>query len=219
MMERMTVSAIENIGFIIFLVVFPHFVPLPFYSYAIVCLTAIYLMLRRDKKTFRDIGLLKEKLTFKAFFLGAVTAIVWVAFMQLVYIPTIKYFFQVPEYSEYNYIKSSLARLVITIAAALIIGGFYEEVVFRGYIQNVLENRIFKRYRPIVSVLIASVLFGLYHLQQDIFAVVAAAMGGLYWSILYKKSGNLWAAIFSHALFDTITLILIYKNALGVFSF
>lgn len=48
----------------------------------------------------------EEKLTANVFFLGAVTAIVCVAF--------------------------SLERLVMTIVAALLIGGFYAEIVFRG---------------------------------------------------------------------------------------
>lgn len=75
----------------------------------------------------------------------------------------------------------------MTIFAALIIGGLYEEIVFRGYIQNVLEKRIFKRYSPIFSVLIKSLLFGLYHLQQDIFGIIAAVIGELYWSIYIKN--------------------------------
>lgn len=87
----------------------------------------------------------------------------------------------------------------MTILAALIIGGFYEEIVFRGYIQNVLEKRIFKRYSPIFNVLITSLLFGLYHLQQDIFGIIAAVMGGIYWSILFKKYGNLWTSYFPMA--------------------
>lgn len=55
--------------------------------------------------------------------------------------------------------------------------------------------------------------------KQDIFDIIAAVMGGLYWSILYKNYGNLWIVIFSHGLFDTITLILIYKDAFGIFSY
>ncbi|MGE8424152.1 MAG: type II CAAX prenyl endopeptidase Rce1 family protein [Sphingobacterium siyangense] len=48
------------------------------------------------------------------------------------------------------------------------------------------------------------------------FAVVAACLGGLYWSILYKKwNNNLWVSIISHALFDMITLILIYTGKFG----
>jgi membrane protease YdiL (CAAX protease family) len=69
------------------------------------------------------------------------------------------------------------------------------------------------RWLPIV---ITSILFGLYHLQQDIFAVIAACLGGLYWGILYKKwNNNLWVSIISHALFDMITLILIYTGKFG----
>ncbi|UMQ41654.1 CPBP family intramembrane metalloprotease [Chryseobacterium sp. Y16C] len=218
-MDRKIISTIGYIGCIIFLVIFPHFVPLSFYSYAAVCLLAIYLMLRREGKNFRDIGLIKKKLNLRAVFLGAVTAIAWVAFMQFLYIPTIKYFFQVPDYIEYNFIKSSVPRLLMTIFAALIIGGFYEEVVFRGYIQNVLEKRIFKGYDPLFSVLVTSLLFGLYHLQQDVFGIISAILGGLYWSILYKEYDNLWIVIFSHGIFDTITLILIYRDAFGIFAF
>lgn len=80
-MEGKKISTIGYLGFIAFLIIFPHFVPLPFYSYAVVCLLAIYLMLRREGKSFRDIGLIKEKLTFRVFLLGDITAIAWVAFM------------------------------------------------------------------------------------------------------------------------------------------
>lgn len=218
-MEGKIVSTIGDIGFIVFLIIFPHFVPLPFYSYALVCLGAIFLMLRKEGKTFRDIGLIKEKFTSRAFILGVVTALTWVAFMQFVYIPSIKYFFEVPDYTEYNFIKSSMTRLIMTVFAAIVIGGFYEEIVFRGYIQNVFEKRIFKGFSPLIIMFLTSLLFGLYHVQQDIFAVIAAFMGGLYWVILYKRFGSLWIPIISHALFDTITLILIYKGVFGSITY
>lgn len=61
-----------------------------------------------------------------------------------------------------------------------------------------------------------SLLFGLYHYQQDIFGVIAAFAGGLYWSFIYYRSGkNLWASVFSHAFYDTITLTLIYLGLFG----
>lgn len=106
----------------------------------------------------------------------------------------------------------------MTIVAAWIVGGFYEEVVFRGYIQNLLEKRLFKGMGRLLPIVITSILFGLYHLQQDLFAVIAACLGGLYWGILYKKlNNNLWISIISHAVFDMITLILIYSGRFGDF--
>ncbi|WET66948.1 type II CAAX endopeptidase family protein [Sphingobacterium sp.] len=215
-MKRKAFSIIQDIGFILFLVVFPHAVPLPFYSYAVICFLAIFLVLRRKGRTLRDLGLDKKNLSSCAILLGILSALAWVIFMQIIYIPVIKHLFNVPDYTEYNFIRSSIARLIMTIVAAWIIGGFYEEVVFRGYIQNLLEKRLFKGIGRLLPIVITSILFGLYHLQQDIFAVIAACLGGLYWSILYKKwNNNLWVSIISHALFDMITLILIYTGKFG----
>lgn len=215
-MKRKAFSIIQDIGFILFLVVFPHAVPLPFYSYAVICFLAIFLVLRRKGRTLRDLGLDKKNLSSRAILLGILSALAWVIFMQIIYIPVIKHLFNVPDYTEYNFIRSSIARLIMTIFAAWIIGGFYEEVVFRGYIQNILEKRLFKGIGRWLPIVITSILFGLYHLQQDIFAVIAACLGGLYWGILYKKwNNNLWVSIISHALFDMITLILIYTGKFG----
>ena len=215
-MKRKAFSIIQDIGFILFLVVFPHAVPLPFYSYAVICFLAIFLVLRREGRTLRDLGLDKKNLSSRAILVGILSALAWVIFMQIIYIPVIKHLFNVPDYTEYNFIRSSIARLIMTIFAAWIIGGFYEEVVFRGYIQNILEKKLFKGMGRWLPIVITSILFGLYHLQQDIFAVIAACLGGLYWSILYKKwNNNLWVSIISHALFDMITLILIYTGEFG----
>ncbi|RKF30969.1 hypothetical protein BCY89_18770 [Sphingobacterium siyangense] len=215
-MKRKAFSIIQDIGFILFLVVFPHAVPLPFYSYAVICFLAIFLVLRREDRSLKDLGLDKKNLSSRAILLGILSALAWVIFMQIIYIPVIKHLFNVPDYTEYNFIRSSMQRLIMTIVAAWVIGGFYEEVVFRGYIQNLLEKRLFKGMGRWLPIVITSILFGLYHLQQDIFAVVAACLGGLYWSILYKKwNNNLWVSIISHALFDMITLILIYTGKFG----
>lgn len=215
-MKSKAFSIIQDIGFILFLVVFPHAVPLPFYSYAVICFLAIFLVLRRKGRTLRDLGLDKKNLSSRAILLGILSALAWVIFMQIIYIPVIKHLFNVPDYTEYNFIRSSIARLIMTIFAAWIIGGFYEEVVFRGYIQNILEKRLFRGMGRWLPIVITSILFGLYHLQQDIFAVIAACLGGLYWGVLYKKwNNNLWVSIISHALFDMITLILIYTGKFG----
>ncbi|RWU08521.1 CPBP family intramembrane glutamic endopeptidase [Pedobacter chitinilyticus] len=215
-MEHKVLSIFRDIGIIAFLILFPHFVPLPFYSYAIVCLLLIWFVLRREGKTFRDVGLVKSGLTITAVLIGIFSALIWVSFMQFIYIPTIKYFFVVPDYTEYNFIRGSISKLIMIIAAAWLIGGFYEEIVFRGYIQSLLDKRFSKSSFTLLGIIVTSVLFGLYHRQQDIFGVIAAVLGGLFWGIIYKKFGNnLWIPILSHAIFDTITLVLIYIDKFG----
>jgi hypothetical protein len=61
---------------IAFLGLFPHFVPLPFYSYAVVCLAVLIFYLRRQKKTLRDLGLKRDGLTADTFVIGILSSVV-----------------------------------------------------------------------------------------------------------------------------------------------
>ncbi|MFI2744088.1 lysostaphin resistance A-like protein [Zhouia sp. PK063] len=198
---------------ILFVVLFPHYMPLPFYSYAIVCFLVVYLKLRAEGKKIKDLGLSRKDVNGKALLIGLLSAGVWVAFMRWVYMPTIRLMVEVPAYTEYNFIQEHFTTFLWITVAAWIVGGFYEEIIFRGYIQNTLERWFDSRYAFWWAAVITSVLFGLYHIQQGWFGVVAGILGGLYWTWIYKLSGKrLWYTIFSHAIFDTITLTLIYLD-------
>lgn len=209
-MKNKVLNLWKDLIVISFLVLFPHFVPLPFYSYAVVCGLVIFFLLKRDGKKLSDIGLDMVGFNSKSLFIGLVSAFLLVGFMQLIYIPAIKYLFAVPDYTEYNFIRNNPLNLLLSILAAWIIGGFYEEVVFRGYIQSLLSQRLSPSRFGLLSIVLTSVLFGVYHYQQGVFGIISAIFGGTFWGILYKKfHHNLWIVIFSHALFDTITLLLI----------
>lgn len=81
--------------------------------------------------------------------------------------------------------------------------GLAEESTFRGYILNTF----LKSYKPLLAVLIASLLFGLYHVNFfDLnfswwtYYVLQAFTGGLIMSVLYIKTGrNLIAPITYHS--------------------
>ncbi len=215
-MKNNALNKLTDAGGIVFLVLFPHLVPLPLYSYSIVCLLMIWFLLRKKGRTFRDIGLAKRSFTRKAILIGIISAVVWVGFMQFVYIPLIKNLFVVPDYTEYNFIRGSIQRLIMYISMAWLVGGFYEEIVFRGFIQSIFEKTFFKNSSIALSITATSLLFGLYHWQQDIYGIVAATLGGFFWGFLFKNfDNNLWIVILSHAVFDSITLVLIYTETLG----
>jgi uncharacterized protein len=203
---------ILNIFLIAFLVLFPHFVPLPFYSYAVVCLAVIVFYLRGQKKTLRDLGLRRNGLTAHTFVIGIVSALFWIAFNKWVYHPFITHFFVVEPYTEYDFIRNKLTNLIITVVAAWIVGGFYEEIVFRGFIHTTIQEW-FKKFKFSfwLAGLLTSILFGLYHWQQGIFGIVPSFLGGLLWTfLLWRYKGNLWYPIISHAIYDTIALTMIY---------
>ena len=197
---------------IVFLVLFPHFVPLPFYSYAIVCLAVIIFYLRWQKKTFQDLGLKRSGLTAHTLFVGILSALLWLAFNKWVYHPFITHFFVVEPYTEYDFIRNKLSNLIITLIAAWLIGGFYEEIAFRGFIHTTIREWFAKSTHSYwLTGLLTSILFGLYHWQQGIFGIVPSFLGGLLWTLLlWRYKGNLWYPIISHAIYDTIVLTMIY---------
>ena len=197
---------------IAFLVLFPHFVPLPFYSYAVVCLAVLIFYLRRQKKTLRDLALKRDGLTADTFVIGILSALFWIAFNKWVYHPFITHFFSIEPYTEYDFIRKKLSNLIITLVAAWIIGGFYEEIVFRGFIQTTIRGWFIKsRHSFWLAGLLTSILFGVYHWQQGIFGIIPSALGGLFWTfLLWRYKGNLWYPIISHAVYDTIALVMIY---------
>src|SRR6185436_13350405 len=186
-----TTSFGQNIlkAFIIaFLVLFPHFVPLPFYSYAVVCLAVIIFYLRRQKKKLRDLGLKRHGLTFHTLIVGILSALLWIAFNKWVYQPFITHFFVVEPYTEYDFIRNNLSNLIITLIAAWVIGGFYEEIVFRGFIQTTIHEWLAKStYSFWLAGILTSILFGLYHWQQGIFGIVPSFLAGLLWTLLLRR--------------------------------
>jgi hypothetical protein len=109
-MKQQVSTSIINFASIAFLVLFPHFVPLPFYSYTIVCLGIIYLIFKIRHYDFNFIGLKKDGINIKSISIGILSAIIWVAFNQWAYIPFIKYCFVVPDYTEYNFIRESIFK-------------------------------------------------------------------------------------------------------------
>jgi membrane protease YdiL (CAAX protease family) len=194
------------------LVLFPHFVPLPFYSYAVICLAVIIFYLRKQKQTLRHLGLKHNGLTMHTLIVGILSALFWVAVNKWIYHPFITHFFAVEPYTEYNFIRSKLPNLIITLVAAWVIGGFYEEIVFRGFTQTTIRGWfVDSRNSFWLAALLTSIVFGLYHWQQGIFGVIPSFLGGLLWTfLLWRYKGNLWYPIISHAIYDTIALTMIY---------
>jgi len=113
-------------------------------------------------------------------------------------------------------LKHNFTNLLIIIVAAWIVGGCYEEIIFRGFILRTTQGWFVRSASSFwLAGLLTSVLFGLYHWQQGVFGVVPATLGALYWTYLLKRyDGNLWYPMISHALYDTIALTMIYLDVL-----
>ena len=85
--------------------------------------------------------------------------------------------------------------------------GICEELVFRGYL---LQQLIAFTGRPVVSVVIAALLFGSVHLYEGLAAVLPlTALALVYGFVVRYCKGDLRAVIIAHTLQDFIVALLI----------
>jgi membrane protease YdiL (CAAX protease family) len=92
-----------------------------------------------------------------------------------------------------------------------VVGGFYEEIIFHGFIFTRLEKISKGKYAVAISFIITNLIFGAYHFQQGIKGILVATIAGFaYHALILKFNRNLWYGLFFHTFFDFIGLTLIY---------
>lgn len=92
--------------------------------------------------------------------------------------------------------------------AILIMGFFaavFEEVFFRGALQNLLE-RWWKS--PFWAILITSILFSFIHMS--VFLFLSRIVLGFVLGLMYQRSKNLWVNIIAHFLNNTVAVIQLF---------
>ena len=81
---------------------------------------------------------------------------------------------------------------IFTLFGAIILAPIFEELIFRG----IVLDGFLKKYSPLKSIIISSILFGLLHLNPWQF--VSAFLGGLFIGWIYYKTRSVSLAIFIH---------------------
>ncbi len=88
------------------------------------------------------------------------------------------------------------------LAVISLLAGVCEEVLFRGVVQGGLASYI----GTIPALVVASVIFGCFHLVTKTYAVIATLIGA-YLGVLWLAAGNLLAPMTTHAVYDFVALI------------
>ncbi|MFM6925065.1 MAG: lysostaphin resistance A-like protein [Ferruginibacter sp.] len=81
----------------------------------------------------------------------------------------------------------------------------FEEIFFRGAVQNLLE-RWWKK--PLLAVLATSLLFSFIHMS--VFLFLSRAVLGFVLGLMYQRSKNLWVNIIAHFLNNTVAVIQLF---------
>jgi uncharacterized protein len=81
----------------------------------------------------------------------------------------------------------------------------FEEIFFRGAVQNLLE-RWWKK--PLLALLFTSLLFSFIHMS--VFLFLSRAVLGFVLGLMYQRSRNLWVNIIAHFLNNTVAVIQLF---------
>lgn len=201
---------------IAFVLVIPHsgIIPIPF-GYSIPVLIFIWLYLKHSKENFASIGFSFKNFEKKSFLIGTLTAIILFSFLHWIFFPLLEKVVNLTpaDLGDFAKVKGNTPFYIFILAMGWMIGGFYEEIVFHGFIFTRLEKLISHKYALLINFLLCNTIFALYHFQLGTEGVINAFLAGsVYHALMLYNKRNMWYAIFCHAVFDTIALTYLYAG-------
>jgi len=116
--------------------------------------------------------------------------------------------------AHYHFLTGNTAALPGMIPTLIVVAGFGEETVYRGYMFERLGKLLgSSRRAKIAIVLITTSLFAAAHYpDQGIPGVEQAVFTGLAFGGIFAVTGELFMLMVAHATFDLVALALIYWN-------
>lgn len=119
-----------------------------------------------------------------------------------------------PINQAYHYLAGNTAALPAAIFVMIVVAGFGEETVFRGYLFERLGKLLGQGvWAKTFIVLLTSVLFGLAHYAvQGLSGVEQATITGLVFGTIFALTGRIFMLMVAHAAFDITAVAMIYWN-------
>lgn len=133
-----------------------------------------------------------------ALFLGVMLAWCLGAHQMLFVVPLIHWDPTLASFMGYNphYSAASPVFIFLWCVTSVILAPLGEELFFRGYMQNLWHHR----WGLWPGILLSAAFFGALHFQAMLFAGVA----GIFFSLVYLRSGSLWPGTLLHGLYNLI---------------
>lgn len=165
---------------------------------------------RLSRTPWREIGYVRPRSWTVSLIVGIAFGVAFKFVMKALVMPL---FGAAPVNPAYHFLAGNRAALPVA-AWAMLVAGFGEETVFRGYMFERLGKLLGPgRSAKIAIVLITSTLFGLAHyVGQGLTGVEQAILTGLIFGTIFAFSGRLFMLMCAHAAFDLAALAMIYWN-------
>lgn len=114
----------------------------------------------------------------------------------------------------YHYLVGNRAALPAAVVTMIVVAGFGEETLWRGYLFERLGRLLgSSRSAKTTIVLLTAGLFGLAHYpDQGLAGAEQATITGLVFGTIFTFTGRLFMLMCAHAAFDLTALAIIYEN-------
>jgi membrane protease YdiL (CAAX protease family) len=165
---------------------------------------------RWSRTPWRDIGYVRPKNWTGTLAVGLAFGIAFKFLLKAIVMPLLG---ADPINQAYHYLAGNRAMLPAALWA-MIVAGFAEETVFRGYMFERL-GKLFGSGAGAKAwiVLLTSVWFGLGHYAvKGLAGTEQATIVGLVFGTIFAGTGRIWMLMFAHAAFDLTALAMIYWN-------
>jgi membrane protease YdiL (CAAX protease family) len=125
---------------------------------------------------------------------------------------------QVRDFSQFKSVQGNVRTLLGWLAISWVLGGFLEEMAFRGYVLNRSLDLFGLRLPGIVAaVLLNASAFGALHASQGLDGMLNTAVDGAIFSLVYLIGRrNLWLTVLMHGIGNTLGLIAMYQGWFGL---
>ena len=178
-------------------------------------IVAFLVLFTNKEGSLYDIGFRSSKSWPKAIFLSFVLAVLIELTFEIFFNPIFeKITDTLIDLSEFEGMRGNFITYIIMLLIGWVVGGFIEEITFRGYLITRLKKLLGNSPLVLFFILVlTSVPFGLSHLYQGLSGVLSTGFIAFIFGFIFIKSGyNLWLPILTHGFVNTVGLTLIYLD-------
>jgi membrane protease YdiL (CAAX protease family) len=169
----------------------------------------VLVWVRLSRTTWREIGYVRPASWASVVAIGIVFGSAFKLLMKIIVMPLLG---ADPVNHAYHYLAGNRAALPGAIYAMIVIAGFGEETVFRGYLFERFGKLLgSSTWAKAIVVLITAAWFGSLHYSvQGLAGAEQATIVGLVYGSIFAIAWRIWMLMIAHAAFDLTALAIIY---------
>jgi membrane protease YdiL (CAAX protease family) len=180
-------------------------------NFVIAPLSALLVLLwvRQSRTPWRDVGYVRPRSWLREILVGVAFGIALKLVMKAVVMPLLG---ADPINHAYQHLVGNRTASLMLAFQAILVAGFGEETLFRGYMFERLGKLLGKSAGArALTVLATATLFGLAHYPgQGVPGVQQALVVGLVFGTIFAVRGRIWMLMSAHAAFDLAAIVIIY---------